>query len=39
MDNGTVTDVGTHEQLLKNNSIYQELYYSQNKHANDKEVG
>jgi len=38
MDNGTITACGTHEELLKNNDIYKELYYSQNKHADDKEV-
>lgn len=38
MDNGTITACGTHEELLKNNEIYKELYYSQNKHADDKEV-
>lgn len=31
MDGGTITAMGTHEELLKNNAIYQELYYSQNK--------
>jgi len=31
MDNGRIVAKGTHEQLLKNNSIYQELNYSQNK--------
>ena len=31
MDGGTITAIGTHEQLLNNNEIYQELYYSQNK--------
>ena len=31
MENGKIVDIGTHEQLLKNNSIYQESYYSQNK--------
>ncbi len=36
MENGTVTAVGNHEELLKNNSIYQELYYSQNKIDSDK---
>lgn len=30
MDNGKITDYGTHEQLLERNEIYQELYYSQN---------
>ena len=36
MDNGTITAMGTHEQLLENNAIYQELYYSQNKIEKDK---
>ena len=31
MDNGTINAVGTHEELLKNNEIYKEVYYSQNK--------
>lgn len=31
MENGTVQAIGTHEELLKSNSIYQEIYYSQNK--------
>ncbi len=29
MDNGTVTGVGTHDQLLASNVEYQEIYYSQ----------
>ena len=29
-DNGKITDIGTHEQLMNNNEIYQELYRSQN---------
>lgn len=29
MDNGEVTAFGTHEELLKNNDIYREVYYSQ----------
>lgn len=37
MDGGSVADVGTHEELLARNPIYQEVYYSQNKN-NDKEV-
>ena len=28
MDNGSIADVGTHEQLLARNAIYQEVYYS-----------
>jgi len=30
MDNGRTEAVGTHDELLKNNKIYQEIYYSQN---------
>ena len=29
MDNGRINAVGTHEELLANNTIYQEVYYSQ----------
>ncbi len=29
MDNGRVTGIGTHAQLLANNTEYQEIYYSQ----------
>ena len=36
MENGTVSAVGTHEELLNNNEIYQEIYYSQNKIESDK---
>ncbi len=35
LDDGRIDGIGTHEELLKNNTIYQEVYYSQNK---DKEV-
>lgn len=31
MNNGYIDDIGTHEYLLKNNEIYQDVYYSQNK--------
>lgn len=31
MDGGTITAMGTHDELLASNEIYQELYYSQNK--------
>lgn len=31
MDDGRINAVGTHEELLKNNDIYKEVYYSQNK--------
>ena len=33
MDGGAITAMGKHDDLLKNNAIYQELYYSQNKEA------
>ena len=35
LDGGMISAMGTHEQLLKDNEIYQELYYSQNKAGND----
>ena len=31
LNDGKVDAVGTHEQLIKNNEIYKEVYYSQNK--------
>ena len=31
MDNGQINAIGTHDSLLKNNEIYQEVYYSQNR--------
>jgi len=30
MDNGTIVDIGTHEELMKTSKIYQDIYYSQN---------
>ena len=30
MENGTITAIGNHDSLLKNNQVYSELYYSQN---------
>ena len=38
MDGGTISAIGTHEQLLNNNKIYKELYYSQNSHKKAEEV-
>ena len=31
MDDGRINAVGTHDELLKSNEIYKEVYYSQNK--------
>lgn len=31
MDNGEINGIGTHEELLKNNAIYQEVYEIQNR--------
>ena len=31
MDGGKITAIGTHDELIQNNDIYKELYYSQNK--------
>ncbi len=31
LDNGTINGLGTHDELLATNQIYQEVYYSQNK--------
>ena len=36
MDNGEINAIGTHEELLKNNHIYQEVYYTQNRVGGDK---
>ena len=31
LDNGKINAIGTHDELLKTNSIYQEVYHSQQK--------
>ena len=36
MDNGKINAVGTHDELLKSNKIYQEVYYSQNRVGGSK---
>lgn len=36
LDNGKINAIGTHEELLKDNAIYQEVYYSQNKVGGDE---
>ena len=35
MDGGSIDAVGTHDELLKDNKIYQEVYYSQQKGSDD----
>ena len=35
LDNGKINAIGNHEELLKNNEIYKEVYYSQNKVGDD----
>ena len=37
MDNGEINGIGTHEELLKNNGIYREVYNSQVKGGGDDE--
>lgn len=37
LDDGTIDAFGTHEELLKNNHIYKEVYYSQEKEAEKNE--
>ena len=39
LDGGKINAVGTHEELLASNSIYQEVYYSQNKIGNAANQG
>ena len=36
LDNGQVNAIGTHEELIKSNKIYQEVYYTQNRVGGDK---
>ena len=35
MDNGEINQIGTNDELLRNNKIYREVYFSQNKKEND----
>ena len=37
LDGGRINGIGTHEELLKNNQIYAEVYYSQVKGSGNKE--
>ena len=36
MDDGRINDIGNHEELLKRNKIYQEIYFTQNRVGGDK---
>ena len=36
LDNGRISAVGNHEELLKSNEIYQDVYYSQNKQTSSQ---
>ena len=38
MDKGHISAVGTHEELLASNEIYQEVYYSQVKGGSEDET-
>ena len=37
MDDGRISDIGTHEQLLETSAIYREVYESQQKGGEDNE--
>lgn len=36
MDNGCITGIGTHDELIENNEEYKEIYYSQQEKKEDK---
>lgn len=36
LDNGEINAIGTHDELIKTNKIYQEVYYTQNRVGGDK---
>lgn len=36
LDEGRIDAIGTHKELLKNNKIYQEVYYTQNKQGGEE---
>ena len=36
MNDGKIEQIGTHDELLKTNKIYQEVYYTQNRVGGDK---
>ena len=38
LENGTINDIGNHEELLERNEIYQDIYYSQQKGSSDFDI-
>jgi ATP-binding cassette subfamily B protein len=38
MDEGNIVGIGKHDDLLKSNNIYQEVYYSQKKEVEDASI-
>lgn len=39
MDNGQISAIGTHDELLRTSDIYRETYTSQNKQSHDQKMG
>ena len=39
MDNGQISAIGTHDELLRTSDIYRETYTSQNKQSHDQRMG
>lgn len=39
LDDGQIVGMGTHEELLKQCEVYQEIYYSQFKKTEDEKEG
>ena len=38
LDDGRISGIGTHDELMKNNEIYREVYESQKKGSDDDAV-
>ena len=36
MNEGKITGIGTHDELIENNTEYREIYYSQNEKSSDQ---
>ena len=39
MRDGKIDAIGTHEELLRTNDIYREVYLTQNKQSHDEKMG